>query len=153
MSGTNPSHIASYPWRGHQKTSSTSQGISITHAASASWNKSSNPDVGRRPTRNVSPTRNSTTTFAPSFIRTVEQLPGAGKIRGYDGEKVPSHETIDPLGGADFSGRRWVWVKDPIVVFVKAEVIDDQDGNLLVRYEDGTVFSTSIAPILRGLAS
>jgi len=40
---------------------------------------------------------------------------------------------------SDFSGRRWVWVKDLEKAFVKSEVLDDQDGMLTVRCEDGSV--------------
>jgi hypothetical protein len=42
---------------------------------------------------------------------------------------------------SDFSGRRWVWVKDPVEAFVKAEVLDEQDGMLTVRFEDLSVCS------------
>lgn len=40
---------------------------------------------------------------------------------------------------SDFSGRRFVWVKDPEKAFIKGEVLDDEDGMLTVRCDDGSV--------------
>lgn len=46
-----------------------------------------------------------------------------------------------PLGGGDFSGKRYVWVKDPTIAFTKAEVVgNSDDGMLIVRCEDGMVY-------------
>ena len=48
-------------------------------------------------------------------------------------------QSTPPLGGGDFSGKRYVWIKDPTVAFTKAEVIEDDEGMLTVRCEDGMV--------------
>ena len=48
-------------------------------------------------------------------------------------------QSTPPLGGGDFSGKRYVWIKDPTVAFTKAEVIEDDEGVLTVRCEDGMV--------------
>ncbi|RPA82005.1 hypothetical protein BJ508DRAFT_103304 [Ascobolus immersus RN42] len=41
--------------------------------------------------------------------------------------------------GNDFSGRRWVWIKDADKAFLKAEVLNDTDGMLQLRCEDGSL--------------
>ncbi|KAI5791882.1 myosin heavy chain [Geopyxis carbonaria] len=68
-------------------------------------------------------------TFAPQFIKAPDErdngTTGIGK--GIAGES------------SDFSGRRWVWVRDPDKAFVKGEVLhDDGDGILTVRCGDGS---------------
>ncbi|KAH8646373.1 hypothetical protein BGZ60DRAFT_347810, partial [Tricladium varicosporioides] len=45
-------------------------------------------------------------TFAPSFIKTEEMLRGPEPVKGIEGEN-------------DFSGKRYVWLKDPQAAFVK----------------------------------
>lgn len=50
--------------------------------------------------------------------------------------------------GSDFSGRRFVWVRDPEKAFVKGEVVLDEDGTLTVRCDDGAV-STAVCPETR----
>lgn len=43
-------------------------------------------------------------------------------------------------GENDFSGRRYVWVKDPESAFVRGWVVEETEaGQLLVQCEDGTV--------------
>ncbi|KAI5817645.1 hypothetical protein BZA77DRAFT_222378, partial [Pyronema omphalodes] len=72
-------------------------------------------------------------TFAPSFIKDqfgLERRDSVSSMRGGHGIAGES---------SDFSGRRWVWVKDPVEAFVKAEVLDEQDGMLTVRFEDLSV--------------
>jgi myosin protein heavy chain len=70
-------------------------------------------------------------TFAPQFIKDTDErqnsLPASGK--GIAGEN------------SDFSGRRWVWVRDPEKAFVKGEVLKDDDGMLTVRCDDGSVWT------------
>lgn len=43
-------------------------------------------------------------------------------------------------GENDFSGKRYVWLKDPQVAFVKGWVVEELGGNrLLVQCDDGSV--------------
>ena len=71
----------------------------------------------------------STSTFAPNFI------------------SLASHDTNNPiqkggeaLEGTDFSGKRWVWVRDQELAFIKGFVSGEEpDGRLRVMCDDGTV--------------
>ena len=50
-------------------------------------------------------------------------------------------------GENDFSGKRYVWLKDPQAAFVKGWVVEELDNNqLLVQCDDGCVrlFATLI---------
>lgn len=74
--------------------------------------------------RESTPTSN---TFAPSFIKTEEMRKPTDIVRGIEGEN-------------DFSGKRYVWLKDPQVAFVKGWVVEELGGNrILVQCDDGTV--------------
>ncbi|TDZ21323.1 Myosin type-2 heavy chain 1 [Colletotrichum orbiculare MAFF 240422] len=65
-------------------------------------------------------------TFAPSFIKTEEMRRGSDTVRGIEGEN-------------DFSGKRYVWIKDPQVAFVRGWVVEELESNrLLVQCDDGT---------------
>ena len=67
-------------------------------------------------------------TFAPSFIKS-EELARRGQdpVKGIEGEN-------------DFSGKRYVWLKDPEKAFVKGWVVEDLDQNRIrVQCDDGTV--------------
>ena len=66
-------------------------------------------------------------TFAPEFIK-VEALAGRSQfVNGIEGEN-------------DFSGRRYVWVRDRQVAFVRGWVVEEvEGGGLLVQCEDETV--------------
>lgn len=69
----------------------------------------------------------SSNTFAPSFIKTEEMRKPTDIVRGIEGEN-------------DFSGKRYVWLKDPQVAFVKGWVVEELGGNrILVQCDDGTV--------------
>ena len=68
-------------------------------------------------------------TFAPQFIKTEEVQEGAEQVRGIEGEN-------------DFSGKRYVWLRDPQVAFVKGWVVEELGkGRLLVQCDDGSVSS------------
>lgn len=69
----------------------------------------------------------STSTFAPQFIKLEEsQRPSEGH-GGIEGEN-------------DFSGKRYVWLRDPNVAFIKGWVVEELgDGHLLVQCDDGSV--------------
>ncbi|RXG50249.1 hypothetical protein VDGE_01900 [Verticillium dahliae] len=79
----------------------------------------------RSDSRNGTPLSN---TFAPSFIKTEEMQRGTGAdaVKGIEGEN-------------DFSGKRYVWLKDPQTAFVKGWVVEELGKNtLLVQCDDGT---------------
>lgn len=68
-------------------------------------------------------------TFAPKFIKEDEIRRGADQFRGLEGDN-------------DFSGTKYVWIRDTERAFVKGQVVDEKnDGTLCVRCEDGTVSS------------
>ena len=66
-------------------------------------------------------------TFAPEFVKTEELRRGADQIRGQEGDN-------------DFSGNKYVWLKDPEKAFIRGLVVEEQnDGALLVQSDDGDV--------------
>ena len=79
--------------------------------------------------------RNSTPagTFAPKFIKLEENENQPERIRGIEGEN-------------DFSGKRYVWLKDDKTAFVRGWVVEElENGRLLVQCDDGTVCYYQIA--------
>ena len=67
------------------------------------------------------------TTFAPRFIKDEEERQHhPDKIRGIEGEN-------------DFSGKRYVWLKDQETAFVRGWVVEDHGQCLLVQCDDGSV--------------
>jgi len=82
----------------------------------------------RSNSKSGTPTSN---TFAPSFIKTDEVRRGSEAIRGIEGEN-------------DFSGKRYVWLKDVEAAFVKGWIVEELGNNqILVQCDDGSVCSTS----------
>ncbi|RDW66741.1 hypothetical protein BP5796_09490 [Coleophoma crateriformis] len=68
----------------------------------------------------------SSNTFAPSFIKTEEIRHGPELVRGIEGEN-------------DFSGKRYVWLKDSQTAFVKGWVVEELGNNqILVQCDDGS---------------
>lgn len=81
----------------------------------------------RRDSKSGTPTSG---TFAPAFIKTEEIKRGYDAVKGIEGEN-------------DFSGKRYVWLKDPEEAFVKGWVIEEKPGGtLLVQTDDGNVCAT-----------
>lgn len=74
----------------------------------------------------------SSNTFAPQFIKT-EKLQRAGdKVGGIEGEN-------------DFSGKRYVWLRDPKSAFMKGWVVEELGGGrLLVQCNDGSVWHPNL---------
>jgi myosin protein heavy chain len=69
----------------------------------------------------------SSSTFAPSFIKTEDMRKHTDTVKGIEGEN-------------DFSGKKYVWLKDPQTAFVKGWVVEELGGNrLLVQCDDGSV--------------
>ncbi|KAM0474344.1 hypothetical protein ACHAPX_007680 [Trichoderma viride] len=68
-----------------------------------------------------------TSTFAPSFIKEEEDLrQNQDAVKSIEGEN-------------DFSGKRYVWLKDPEEAFVKGWVIAElEDNKILVQTDNGT---------------
>lgn len=78
-------------------------------------------------------------TFAPSFIKTEELQRRTETINGIEGEN-------------DFSGKRYVWLKDPVTAFVRGWIVEElENGQLLVQCDDGSVRAITFP--LRGLAN
>ncbi len=76
----------------------------------------------------------SSNTFAPQFIKTGELERTGERVGGIEGEN-------------DFSGKRYVWLRDSQLAFTKGWVIEERAGTrLLVQCEDGSV-SLSLAPV------
>ncbi|KAI9163219.1 Myosin type-2 heavy chain 1 [Paramyrothecium foliicola] len=77
----------------------------------------------RNDSRNATP---ASSTFAPSFIKTADMRHGQDAVKGIEGEN-------------DFSGKRYVWLKDPQAAFVKGWVVEELGGNrILVQCDDGS---------------
>lgn len=68
------------------------------------------------------------TTFAPSFIKTEQdRRRSLDPVKGIEGEN-------------DFSGKRYVWLKDPQAAFVKGWIVEElEEGRILVQCDDGSV--------------
>ncbi|KAI6782526.1 Myosin type-2 heavy chain-like protein [Emericellopsis cladophorae] len=65
-------------------------------------------------------------TFAPSFIKAEEVKRGHDAVESIEGEN-------------DFSGKRYVWLKDPEKAFVKGWVVEDLSvGHIRVQCDNGT---------------
>ncbi|KAI9047021.1 hypothetical protein LZ554_009095 [Drepanopeziza brunnea f. sp. 'monogermtubi'] len=87
---------------------------------------SPNYDIMTRNRSNSKHLSSSSNTFAPSFIKSEEMQRGPEIVKGIEGEN-------------DFSGKRYVWLKDPQIAFVKGWVVDELDGNhILVQCDDGS---------------
>ncbi|KAJ6443843.1 myosin type II heavy chain [Purpureocillium lavendulum] len=77
----------------------------------------------RADSRNGTPTSN---TFAPSFIKSEDMRRAQDAVKSIEGEN-------------DFSGKRYVWLKDPQSAFVKGWVVEELGGHRLrVQTDDGT---------------
>ncbi|KAJ5280109.1 hypothetical protein N7478_005481 [Penicillium angulare] len=101
------------PAKGHLRNSSVSQLSPALSAGSVSRERSNSRN-------NVS-----SGTFAPSFIKSEEMRRGADQIRGLEGEN-------------DFSGNKYVWLRDPQKAFVRGLVLEElEDNRLLVQTDDG----------------
>ncbi|KAI9709980.1 MAG: hypothetical protein M1820_003058 [Bogoriella megaspora] len=64
-------------------------------------------------------------TFAPQFIKTEDAQIDTERIRGIEGEN-------------DFSGKRYVWLRDEVDTFVRGWIVEDlPDARLLCQLENG----------------
>lgn len=114
---------------GRHQSVSNSNNISLTPIANNSM-----PNRPRHSSKGSSTVSN---TFAPSFIKSDEVIRGSEVVKGIEGEN-------------DFSGKRYVWLKDPQVAFVKGWVVEERGSNqILVQCEDGSVRSLDSIHMLR----
>ena len=66
-------------------------------------------------------------TFAPKFIKSEEMQRPMPRVDGIEGE-------------IDFSGKRYVWLRDPATTFMKGWVVEElPDGYLRIQCDDGSV--------------
>ena len=126
------------PAASQSSVSSLTQSFSTPPAASQSFATATNtptntptaPPPSTRSNRNSVIIKPGPGTFAPQFIKSSDEV-------------RPSPLAVGGVGilgeNSDFSGRRWVWVKDPERTFVKGEVLSDEDGILTVRCDNGAV--------------
>lgn len=100
-----------------------SRNQSLSHLGASALSRSNSTRLGSNSTRIGTPGG----TFAPQFISTEEALNTSDKVRGIEGEN-------------DFSGKRYVWLRDPKNAFVRGWVVEELDGDrLLVQCDDGSV--------------
>ncbi|OAA47023.1 myosin type II heavy chain [Metarhizium rileyi] len=111
-----PVPVVSTPTSHIRSQSNSSYGTSLIGPGSAVRHH-------RNESRNGTPTSN---TFAPSFIKLEEKRRVHDTVKGIEGEN-------------DFSGKRYVWVRDSQLAFIKAWVIEETgNGRILVQTNDGT---------------
>ncbi|KAL8732834.1 MAG: hypothetical protein Q9166_002435 [cf. Caloplaca sp. 2 TL-2023] len=81
--------------------------------------------TGRHRTGSIKTHSQSTSTFAPQFIKSDEPQRAGEGVGGIEGEN-------------DFSGKRYVWLRDPTVAFVKGWIVEELGHRrLLVQCDDG----------------
>lgn len=80
-----------------------------------------------RPRANSNRTiQQSSNTFAPKFIKTEESQRAGDQVGGIEGEN-------------DFSGKRYVWLRDSQSAFIKGWIVEELvGGRLLVQCDDGS---------------
>ncbi|MCJ1321101.1 hypothetical protein MMC15_006445 [Xylographa vitiligo] len=84
------------------------------------------PRTSRQRSNSVRTSNQMSNTFAPKFIKTEELQQDTERVRSIDGEN-------------DFSGKRYVWVKDPSVAFVRGWVVEELERRrLLIQCDDGS---------------
>ncbi|KAK3371877.1 P-loop containing nucleoside triphosphate hydrolase protein [Podospora didyma] len=84
------------------------------------------PPISLRPSPGSRAGTPSSSTFAPSFIKTEDLQKHADTVKGIEGEN-------------DFSGKKYVWLKDPQTAFVKGWVVEELGGSrILVQCDDGS---------------
>lgn len=92
----------------------------------------------RHHTRNSRTSTSISSTFAPRFIKS------EASFTNNDEEKVSGIE-----GENDFSGKRYVWVKDPVTAFVRGWVVEELDDSMLrIQCDDGSVHKVPDIPFL-----
>ncbi|KAI9676038.1 MAG: hypothetical protein M1817_000781 [Caeruleum heppii] len=99
----------------------TQQFASLTSTLNSPTNRLSRP---RTMSKSTPPSGSGT--FAPQFIKSEDGKQTSQEVGGIEGEN-------------DFSGKRYVWLKDPDVAFVRGWIVEDlPGGRLLVQCDDGS---------------
>lgn len=124
---------------GRPKSTIISSPLSGTQSPPHNRNQSFSPLAGvmspnnnatgryRSNSKTGTPTSN---TFAPSFIKAEDMQRGIEVVKGIEGEN-------------DFSGKRYIWLKDPQTAFVKGWIVEELGNNqILVQCDDGSVRRT-----------
>jgi myosin protein heavy chain len=120
--GRPKSTIISSPLSGSQSPHNRNQSFS----ALAGVMSPNNNATGRYRSNSKTGTPTSNT-FAPSFIKSEDTQRGTEVVKGIEGEN-------------DFSGKRYVWLKDPQTAFVKGWIVEELGNNqILVQCDDGGV--------------
>ena len=110
---------------------------SVSHTRNQSYSPVTTPTLGKGPvhSRQRSDSKISavkSNTFAPSFIKTKESQERTKVINGIEGEN-------------DFSGKRYVWLKDPATAFIRGWIVEElENGQILVQCDDGSVRPTTL---------
>lgn len=108
-----------------------------SHARNHSFSPLSGSNIApARPSRQRSNSSRSSNqmsnTFAPKFIKTEEAQCKNEDTGGIEGEH-------------DFSGKRYVWLRDPETAFVKGWIVEElENGRILVQCDDGSVEAPTI---------
>lgn len=125
--GRPKSMMGSSPLSGnHSPPPTQGQGHSRSYSSLAGL-VSPNPTTASRHRSNSKSAAPSSNTFAPSFIKTEETRREHEVVNGIEGEN-------------DFSGKRYVWLKDPQTAFVKGWIVEELAGQkILVQCDDGSV--------------
>lgn len=121
--GRPKSMILSSPLAGNSSSHSRNQSLSNINGVLSPTN------TGLVRTRSNSKTmaNSMSNTFAPKFIKAEEAQARPEVVNGIEGEN-------------DFSGKRYVWLKDPQQAFVKGWIVEDLErGQILVQCDDGSV--------------
>ncbi|KAM3069592.1 class II myosin [Clarireedia jacksonii] len=109
-----------------QNTHSHSRHQSHSSLSNAMNSNNNINNVSLRFRSNSKPPAPSSNTFAPSFIKSEEMRLGAETVKAMEGEN-------------DFSGKRYVWLKDPQTAFVKGWVVEELENKMiLVQCDDGS---------------
>ena len=112
--------LVSSPLAEAQNNMGHTRNTSLSQVSSAILGRSDSTRFRSNSTRNMTPAG----TFAPQFI--ADDAEDTPIVRGIEGEN-------------DFSGKRYVWVRDPKTAFVRGWVVEElEGGRYLVQCDDGT---------------
>ncbi|KAJ5833403.1 hypothetical protein N7474_001714 [Penicillium riverlandense] len=117
---TRPQSAIITPSGGHESTKGHLRNASVSHTS-----PTRSSGLGSRERSNSAKLNAASGTFAPTFIKSEELRRGADQIRGLEGDN-------------DFSGSKYVWLRDPEKAFVRGLVLEEMEGGrLLVQSDDG----------------